>query len=133
MVHIYIPIKRAPQKELQINKNIIEKMKSLGAWVVYIDMKEAENIPTRQISSLIADVENVTHFVIRDVRYRLSECDMIAMNGFIKTNKSFSFFQSQVKNKNKTFVLPEMWGGNRAKINSLFEGNSMRKFIQVCL
>ena len=133
MVHIFIPIKRAPQKELQINKNIIEKMKSLGAWVVYIDMKEAENIPTRQISSLIADVENVTHFVIRDVRYRLSECDMIAMNGFIKTKKSFSFFQSQVKNKNKTFVLPEMWGGNRAKINSLFKGNSMRKFIQVCL
>ena len=133
MAHIFIPIKRAPQKELQINKNIIEKMKSLGAWVVYIDMKEAENIPTRQISSLIADVENVTHFVIRDVRYRLSECDMIAMNGFIKTKKSFSFFQSQVKNKNKTFVLPEMWGGNRAKINSLFKGNSMRKFIQVCL
>ena len=108
-------------------------MKSLGAWVVYIDMKEAENIPTRQISSLIADVENVTHFMIRDVRYRLSECDMIAMNEFIKTEKSFSFFQSQFKNKNETFVFAEMWAGNRAKINALFEGNSMKNFIQVCL
>ena len=133
MVYIYIPIKGAPQKVLQINKNILAKMKSLGALIVYIDMKEVKNIPTRQISFLIADVETVTHFMIRDVRYRLSECDMIAMNEFIKTEKSFSFFQSQFKNKNETFVFAEMWAGNRAKINALFEGNSMKNFIQVCL
>lgn len=108
-------------------------MKSLGALIEYIDMKEIENVPIHLISSLIVDDESVTHFLIRDARYRLSECDVVAMDEFIISDKSFSFFQSPAKNKNKTFVFPEMWGGNRAKIKSFLEGNTMRNFIQVRL
>ena len=86
-VRVLIP-KNIPNKnsELSIKENILHKMKSLGAEIIYIDIK-ATRIPVSLISSLIADENNVIHFMIRDARYRLSDCDVDETRDFITSLK----------------------------------------------
>ena len=129
--YIFIPINMTTDKELHIRKNMIQKMKSLGALIVYIDTKTVEDFPINLISFLIADNENVTSFIIKDLRYRLSECDLIAMDAFFHSNKTLSLFQSLDRKKNTTFVFPEMLAANRMKFMTWLKGKSMKQFIQV--
>ena len=129
--YIFIPTNMSNGKELHIRKNMILKMKSLGAMIVYLDTKLVEDVPINVISLLIADDENVTNFFIKDLRYRLSECDYIAMDKFFHSNKTISLFQSHHHKKNTTFVFPEMLAANRMKLMERLKGKSMKQFIQV--
>ena len=129
--YIFIPTQTSTDKELHIRKNMILKMISLGALIVYIDTKVVEDVPINLISLLIADYENVTNFLIKDIRYGLSECDLIAMDEFLHSNKTLSLFQSHDHKKNATFVFPEMLAAYRMKLMKWLKGKSMKQFIQV--
>ena len=94
-------------------------MKSLGADVVYVDLRNTR-IPSSLISTLIADDKDVTHFMIRNVRHRLSKCDADEVNEFINSDKSIHFKGTQ------------MWEANKQKITTHLGGIKMEKFIQVC-
>ena len=130
---IFIPTHTSTDKKLHIRKNMVLKMISLGALIVYIDTKVVEDVPINLISLLIADNENVTNFLIKDLRYRLSACDLIAMDEFLHSNKTLSLFQSHDHKKNATFVFPEMLAANRMKLMKWLKGKSMKQFIQVFL
>ena len=110
---------------------MILEMISLGALIVYVDTKTVEDVPMNLINLLIADNENVTNFFIKDLRYRLSECDLIAMDEFLHSNKTLSLFQSHDHKKNTTFVFPEMLAANRMKLMKWLKRKSMKQFIQV--
>ena len=128
-MRVYIPVNLPNKDELFVEKNIIQKMKSLGADIVYIDLKQIF-VPLHLIASLIADEENITHFMIRDARHRLNECDVKDTNDFMKANKSIHFVKYD-KNYNGMNILPYMWGANRQKLMKSIGRSSMMKFIQV--
>lgn len=102
-----------------IKENVLRKMKSLGADIVYVDLSNTRIHPSL-INTLIADDEDLTHFIIRDVRHRLSKCDADEVNEFINSDKSIHFKGTQ------------MWEANRQKIITHLGGKKMEKFIQVC-
>ena len=123
-----------PKVEVSIKENVIQKMKVPGAEIVYIDMK-AVKIPVSLISSLIADDKSVTHFMVRDVRHRLSNCDAYEVSDFltsakvihsVKTNNTYH----SSNNKNTT-ILPELWEASRIKLLSKLGVKTMAQFIQV--
>ena len=120
LVRVFIPINIPYEDELLIGENVIRKMKSLGADVVYVNLINVK-IPSSLISTLIADDEDVTHFIIRNVRHRLTKCDADEVNEFINSDKSIHFKGSQ------------MWAGNRHKILTHLGGKDMKKFLQVCI
>ena len=117
-IRVFIPINIPNEDELLIGENVIRKMISLGADVVYVDLKNA-SIPPSLISTLIADDEDVTHFIIRNVRHRLSKCDADEVNEFINSDKSIHYKDTQ------------MWAGNAQKLSARLGGKEMKKFIQV--
>ena len=125
-VRVYIPINipsNTPyhnEDELLISENVIRKMKSLGADVVYVNLNVVQ-IPSSFISALIADDQDVTHFIIGNVRHRLSKCDADGADAFIKSNKAVHFKDAQ------------MWSGNRPKIITHLGGKDIKEFIQVCI
>ena len=119
-IRVFIPINIPNEDELLIGENVIRKMISFGADVVYVDLKNA-SIPPSLISTLIADDEDVTHFIIRNVRHRLSKCDADEVNEFINSDKSIHYKDTQ------------MWAGNRQKLSARLGGKEMKKFIQVCI
>ena len=128
-VRIYIPVNiPTPGKELFIKQNVIEKMKSLGASIKHIDLKEAQ-IPAHLIGHLIIDDTDVENFIIRDPRHRLGECDAHQMDTFIHSNNSIQFFE--YKSDFTNVVHPEMLYGKRGGIIDNLSGNSIRNFIQV--
>ena len=106
-------------------------MRSLGADIVYVDMKIV-NIPLNLINTLIFDEKQVTHFMIRDVRQRISGCDSQVTNDFITSDRSVRFVRYKDKHKNAT-ILPQMWEGNRKKMKERLDGMTMKQFIQVIL
>ena len=125
-----------PKIELSVKENMIRKMKFLGADIVYIDMK-AVKIPVCLISSLIADEKSITHFIIRDVRHRLSNCDAYEVSDFITSNKvihsvKINNMYKGSNNKNTT-ILPELWEASRHKLMSKLGANTMQQFIQVVI
>jgi hypothetical protein len=125
-----------PNLELSMKENMLRKMKVLGAQIVYIDIK-AVKIPVNLISSLIADEKSVTHFIIRDVRHRLSICDVYEVKDFIASAKVIhsvktnNLYKSS-DNKNTT-ILPELWEASRHKLLSKLGVKTMKQFIQVIL
>ena len=125
-VRVYIPI------ELSIPGNLIHKIKSLRAEIIYIDMK-AVQIPINLITLLVVDEKEVDYFMIRDVRHRFCECDVQETKNFMSTNKSVNLFMSNVNNT-RMVVLPELWEGYAPTLRSKLNGkhNSMKQFIQVC-
>ena len=128
---LYIPINIPNEKELVIPENLIRKMKSLGAEIVYIDMK-AVNIPLSLISFLIVDESDVENFIVRNARQRINECDVIELQNFRSTNKSAHLI-TRDNSSNNTF-LTERWEGNSEKLRKKIHENysSMKQFIQVC-
>ena len=129
-VRIYIPVNiPTPGKELFIKQNVIEKMKSLGASIKHIDLKEAQ-IPAHLIGHLIVDDPDVEYFAIRDPRHRLGECDAYHMDKFVHSNNSIQFFEYK-NDLNQYSIHPEMLNGKREELVSNVSGNSIRTFIQV--
>ena len=117
------------KSELAIKDNLLQKMRYLGAEIVYVDMKIVK-IPLNLINTLVFDEKQVTHFMIRDVRQRISGCDSQVTNDFITSDKSVRFVR--YKDKNAT-ILPQMWEGNRKKMKERLDGMTMKQFIQVIL
>ena len=129
-VRVYIPVNiPTPGKELFVKQNVIEKMKSLGASIKHIDLKE-EQIPAHLIGHLIIDDTDIENFIIRDPRHRLGACDAPQMDTFIHSNNSIQFFE--YKNNLDDYVIhPEMLNGKRRGLIDNLPGNSIRTFIQV--
>ena len=69
---LYIPINTPNEKELVIPEKLIDKMKSLGAEILYVDMKVVK-IPLSLISFLMIDESDVETFMVRDARQRINE------------------------------------------------------------
>ena len=122
--------------ELSIKKNIIQKMTNLGAEIVYIDMKDT-NIPLTLISSLIADEKSVKHFMIRDVRNRLSICDVYEVNDFINSTMAIRWVNTdsayKISNNKNTATLLDMWDASTARLMSRIAAKTMKQFIQVVM
>ena len=129
-VYIYIPKNIPNRTELVIKDNMKQKMKQLGAEIVYIDLKNVI-IPATLINTLIANNEHITHFLIRDVRHRLSGCDAKVAQDFITSDKSIHYFKYQEHINNTKIVLPGIWEGNRKKLATYLKGKTMQKYIQV--
>ena len=108
---------------------MLHKMKSLGADIVYIDVKNV-NIPVHLLSALLADDNDITYFIIRDARQRLSNCDADAVKEFIASDKTIHCVKD-THTHNNTYILPGVWGGNRRKLMNRLGGIQMKKFIQV--
>ena len=129
-VRVYIPVNiPTPGKELFVKQNVIEKMKSLGASIKHIDLKEAQ-IPAHLIGHLIIDDADIENFIIRDPRHRLGQCDAHQMDTFIHSNNSIQFFEYK-SDLDDYVVRPEMLYGKRGGIIDNLSGNSIRNFIQV--
>ena len=130
-VYIYIPTNVPNTRALVIEDRIKQKMIKLGATIVYIDLKKVM-IPVTLINTLIADNKHITHFLIRDVRHRLSDCDARVAHNFLASDKSIHYFKyqedkPQIKNK----VVPGIWEGNRKKLTLHLQGKTMQQYIQV--
>ena len=129
-VRVYIPVNiLTPGKELFVKQNVIEKMKSLGASIKHIDLKEAQ-IPAHLIGHLIIDDADIENVIIRDPRHRLGECDAHQMDTFIHSNNSIQFFEYK-SDLDDYVVHPDMLYGKRGGIIDNLSGNSIRNFIQV--
>ena len=128
-VRVFIPTNMSNKSDLAIKDNLLQKMRSLGADIVYVDMKIVK-IPLNLINTLVFDEKQVTHFMIRDVRQRISGCDSQVTNDFITSDKSVRFVR--YKDKNAT-ILPQMWEGNRKKMKKRLDGMTMKQFIRVIL
>ena len=129
--YIYIPTNIPNTRALVIEDKIKQKMIELGATIVYIDLKTVM-IPVRLINSLIADNTHITHFLVRDVTHRLSDCDAKVAQDFIASDKSIHYFRYQEgKGKNKIKLLPGKWEGNRNKLTIYLKGKTMQQYIQV--
>ena len=92
--YIYIPTNIPNAKALVVEDKIKQKMVELGATIVYIDLKTVM-IPVRLINTLIADNTDITHFLVRDVTHRLSDCDAKVAQDFIASDKSIHYFRYQ--------------------------------------
>ena len=88
-------------------------------------------IPVSLISILIADNKNITHFLVRDVRHRLSGCDAKVAQDFIISDKSIHYLKYQEHTNNTKIVLPGKWEGNRKKLATYLKGKTMQQYIQV--
>ena len=129
-VRVYIPVNiPTPGKELFVKQNVIEKMKSLGASIKHIDLKEAQ-IPAHLIGHLIIDDADIENVIIRDPRHRLGECDADQMDTFIHSNNSIQFFEYK-SDLDDYVVRPEMLYGKRGGIIDNLSGHSIRNVIQV--
>ena len=128
-VYIFIPIVDNHTQVL-INDNLKQKMITLGASILYIDIKTV-NIPLSAINTLIADDNGVTHFLIRDVRHRLSGCDAEIAQDFITSDKDIHFFKNKGGKHKDSQILPGIWEGNRKKIAQKLEGKTMLQFIRL--
>ena len=129
-VYIYIPKNIPNRTELVIKENIKQKMIKLGADIVYVDIKTVI-IPVTLINTLIADNKHITHFLVRDVRHRLSGCDAKVAQDFIISDKSIHYFKYQEHTNNTKIVLPGQWEGNRKKLTTYLKGKTMQQYIQV--
>ena len=129
-VYIYIPKNIPNRTELGIKDNLKQKMTKLGADIIYIDLKTVI-IPVTLINTLIADNENITHFLVRDARHRLSGCDAKVAQDFITSDKSIHYLKYQEHTNKTKIVLPGKWEGNRKKLATYLKGKSMRQYIQV--
>ena len=130
-VYIYIPTNIPNTRALVIEDRIKQKMIKLGAAIVYIDLKKVM-IPVTLINTLIADNKHITHFLIRDVRHRLSDCDARVAHNFLASDKSIHYFRYQEgKNNNEVKLLPGKWEGNRNRLSIYLKGKTMQQYIQV--
>ena len=129
-MRVFIPINIPNRTELAISKNLINKMKSLGAMILYVDMNDL-NIPINLISFIIVEEKEIDYFIIRGAKHRLSDCDVKEFNHFMLSNKS-AHFHKQDDDKDQRFLL-EMWEGNLKKLRLKFDINRSwtKKFIQV--
>ena len=130
-VYIYIPTNIPNTRALVIEDRIKQKMIKLGAAIVYIDLKKVM-IPVTLINTLIADNKHITHFLIRDVRHRLSDCDARVAQNFLASDKSIHYFRYQEgKGQTEIKLLPGKWEGNRKKLTIYLKGKTMQQYIQV--
>ena len=129
-LRVFIPINIPNRKKLQIPENLMLKMKSLGAEMSYVDMKDL-NIPLNLISLLILEDKQIEYFIIREARQRLSQCDVEEFNNFVVSNKSAHCIKSSI-NKTQLF-LSEMWEGNSQKLRAKLNANqtSGQQFVLV--
>ena len=129
-LRLFIPINIPNRKNLLVPENLIMKMKSLGAEISYVDMKDI-NIPLNLISLLILEEKEIEYFIIREARQRFSECDLEEFNNFVTSNKSAHYIKSS-NNKTQLF-LSEMWEGNSQKLRTKlnFNQTSGKQFVQV--
>ena len=125
IVRVYIP------NEFSIPENLINKMKSLGAEIIYIDMKTIK-IPFNLISLLIVDEKEVDYFIIRDVRHRFSEGDVEITKHFMSTKKSVNLVKCNDNNA-RTMFFTGLLEGHAPKLRAKLIGRhtSMKQFIQV--
>ena len=119
-LRVFIPINIPNRKKLLIPENLMLKMKSLGAEMSYVDMKDL-NIPLNLISLLILEDKQIEYFIIREARQRLSQCDVEEFNNFVVSNKSAHCIKSSI-NKTQLF-LSEMWEGNSQKLRAKLNAN----------
>ena len=105
-------------------------MKSLGAEMSYVDMKDI-NVPLNLISLLILEDREIEYFIIREARQRLSECDFEEFNNFVVSNTSAHYIKSS-NNKTQLF-LSEMWEGNSQKLRTKLNADQIldKQFILV--
>ena len=129
-LRVFIPMNIPNRKKLLIPANLMMKMKSLGAEMSYVDMKDI-NIPLNLISLLILEDKEIEYFIIREARQRLSQCDLEEFNNFVVSNTSAHYIKSS---NNKTqFFFSEMWEGNSQKLRTKLNANqtSVKQFILV--
>ena len=120
-VRIYIPINAPNNHTLTLPANILDKMNILGAEVQYIDLSNIK-LPAHLISSLVVDDPNISYFMIRDIRDRLSESDTHQFTHFQSSNRSTNFAKcSDSRN----------WGGKREFLLARWPGFDMKTFIRV--
>ena len=129
-LQVFIPINIPNRKKLLIPENLMMKMKSLGAEMSYVDMKDM-NIPLNLISLLILEDKEIEYFIIREARQRLSQCDLEEFNNFVVSNTSAHYIKSS-NNKTQLFF-SEMWEGNSPKLRTKLNANqtSVKQFILV--
>jgi len=128
-VRVLIPKNIPNGEQLQINENMIQKMKFLGAAIIYVDMKSIK-VPLSWISSLILDDNNIKYCMIRDVRHRLNECDAVEINDFIHSNKTIQI-PNYLDKKNNMTIVQGSWEANIQQLKELLGGKTMQQFIQV--
>ena len=121
VVRIYIPINAPNNHTLTLPANFLNKMKFLGAEVQYINLSNI-NLPAHLISSLVVDDPNISYFMIRDIRDRLSESDTHQFTHFQSTNKSINFAKCNDSRN---------WGGKREFLLAHWPGFDMRTFARV--
>ena len=129
-LRIYIPINIPNRKVLMIPENLMTKMKSLGAELSYVDMKDI-NIPLNLITLLILEHKEIEYFIIREARQRFSQCDFEEFNNFVVSNTSAHYIKSR-NNKTQLF-LSDMWEGNSQKLRTKLNANqtSGKQFVLV--
>ena len=128
-IRIYIPKNLLVQGHRFVRNNWLTKMKSLGAEIHFVDLKDVK-VPPHLISSLLLDDSNISHFIIREPRDRLEECDFIHYNNFMLTNKTLYIRKSSTDFDSQSFILRN-WGGRRKNLLTYLGGIAMKVFFEV--
>ena len=128
-IRIFIPKSTQNTTNISIPKNVILKMKELGADIGYIDVEKIK-IPFNLLSTLLADDYAVHYFIIRAVRNRLNRRDADAVNEWIASKQAVHCIRDIPKHINM-IIVPELWGGNTRKLHICLNKKKMKDFIQV--
>ena len=119
-VRIYVekPRPDGSQKFPKVPARIINKLKSLGAQIAYVDFEKTK-VPPMMWRFLVADDLAVSYFIVRDSDSRLSDRDATVVGEWLKSGSLFHCIRDHPSHANYA-VSGGMWGAKPKELLKIF-------------